>query len=58
MITKKLNKKEILSFVGLGPYDLALLPKWIEFGTYEFFRFKDGKRGIVRGDYIEKTKAP
>ena len=53
VITRKLAKKEIMSFVGLGPYDIIVLPKWIHFGTYEFYRFKDGKTAICRGDYIE-----
>ena len=56
MITRRLDKKEVLSFVGATPYDITAFPEWVSFGTYEFFRFKDGKRGIVRGDYIERTK--
>ena len=51
-----LTKKEIMSFVGLGPYDIIVLPKWIHFGTYEFYRFKDGKTAVCRGDYIEQIK--
>ena len=50
------TKKEIMSFVGLGPYDIIVLPKWIHFGTYEFYRFKDGKAAVCRGDYIEPIK--
>tara|TARA_R100001510_G_C7511242_1_gene110797 strand:+ start:205 stop:462 length:258 start_codon:yes stop_codon:yes gene_type:complete len=53
VITRRLTRKEILSFVGLGPYDIIVLPKWIHFGTYEFYRFKDGKTAICRGDYIQ-----
>lgn len=56
VITKRLTKKEIMSFVGLGPYDIIVLPKWIHFGTYEFYRFKDGKTAVCRGDYIEPIK--